>query len=75
LMFASTVWGVVFPAGPASTQSVWKEHPVLGPGDLPILGLLFRVRHQTMQSTNLYIIVVPRILTNGSAAPSGLPLR
>ncbi|HYZ15636.1 MAG TPA: secretin N-terminal domain-containing protein [Candidatus Acidoferrum sp.] len=46
---------------------------VPGIGDLPLIGSLFRVRHDQRQSTNLYIIVVPHILTNGSPVPPGLP--
>jgi general secretion pathway protein D len=42
---------------------------VPGIGDLPIIGSLFRVRHNQSMSTNLYIIVVPHILTNGSPVP------
>jgi general secretion pathway protein D len=42
---------------------------VPGIGDLPIIGGLFRVRHNQSMSTNLYIIVVPHILTNGSPVP------
>ena len=34
-------------------------------GDLPILGGLFRVRHDTHTLTNLYIIVTPHIVTKG----------
>jgi type II secretory pathway component GspD/PulD (secretin) len=38
-----------------------------------LIGGLFRVRHDQRQSTNLYIIVVPHVLTNGNPAPRGLP--
>ena len=31
-------------------------------GRLPVIGPLFRVRHDTSQNTNLYIIVTPRII-------------
>jgi general secretion pathway protein D len=34
-------------------------------GDLPILGGLFRVRHDSHTLTNLYIIVTPHIVTKG----------
>jgi general secretion pathway protein D len=40
-----------------------------GIGDLPIIGGLFHVRHNQSMSTNLYIIVVPHILTGGSPVP------
>lgn len=46
---------------------------VPGIGDLPLIGGLFRVRHDQRQSTNLYIIVVPHILTNGNPVPKGIP--
>jgi general secretion pathway protein D len=46
---------------------------VPGIGNLPLIGGLFRVRHDQRQSTNLYIIVVPHVLTNGNPAPRGLP--
>lgn len=36
--------------------------PILG--DLPIIGAFFRVRHESAQSTNLYIIVTPHIVAN-----------
>ena len=45
---------------------------VPGIGDLPLIGGLFRVRRETHQSTNLYIIVTPRILTNGNPVPPGV---
>ncbi len=31
-------------------------------GDLPLIGSLFRVRHDTRQRTNLYIVVTPRVV-------------
>jgi type II secretory pathway component GspD/PulD (secretin) len=46
---------------------------VPGIGNLPLIGGLFRVRHDQRQSTNLYIMVVPHVLTNGNPAPRGLP--
>ncbi|HTJ26312.1 MAG TPA: secretin N-terminal domain-containing protein [Candidatus Limnocylindria bacterium] len=45
---------------------------VPGLGDLPLIGGLFRVRHDTREATNLYIIVVPHILTNGNPVPAGV---
>jgi general secretion pathway protein D len=42
---------------------------VPGIGDLPLIGGLFRVRHDQSASDNLYIIVVPHILTEGSPVP------
>lgn len=48
---------------------------VPGIGSLPLIGGLFRVRHDQRQSTNLYIIVVPHILSNGNPAPAGVPVR
>ena len=35
---------------------------VPGIGDVPVIGGLFRVRHDTRQRTNLYIVVTPRIV-------------
>jgi general secretion pathway protein D len=46
---------------------------VPGIGNLPLIGGLFRVRHDQRQSTNLYIIVVPHVLTNGNPVPRDLP--
>jgi general secretion pathway protein D len=46
---------------------------VPGIGDLPLIGWLFRVRHDQRQSTNLYIIVVPHVLTGGNPVPPGVP--
>jgi general secretion pathway protein D len=44
-----------------------------GIGDLPLLGGLFRVRHDTGTLTNLYIVVTPHILGHqGNPPPSGL---
>lgn len=48
---------------------------VPGLGDLPLIGWLFRLRHSSAQSTNLYIIVVPHILTTGNPPPPGFPPR
>jgi general secretion pathway protein D len=48
---------------------------VPGIGDLPLIGWLFRVRHDQSKSTNLYIIVTPHILTNGNPVPAGVPSR
>lgn len=36
-----------------------------GIGDLPIIGALFRVRHDSFARTNLYIIVTPHIISYG----------
>lgn len=46
---------------------------VPGIGDLPLIGGLFHVRHDQRQSTNLYIIVVPHILSGGNPVPRGVP--
>lgn len=43
-----------------SEISNMSKIPILG--DLPILGAFFRVRHDSAQSTNLYIIVTPHIV-------------
>jgi type II secretory pathway component GspD/PulD (secretin) len=43
--------------------------PVIG--DLPLIGGLFRIRHDQSISTNLYIIVTPHILANGNPVPPG----
>lgn len=40
-----------------------QKLPILG--DIPLLGGLFRVRHDSKTSTNLYIIVTPHIVTKG----------
>lgn len=49
--------------------------PILG--DLPIIGGLFRTRHDTTTRTNLYVIITPHIIqTNGSnltVPPARLP--
>jgi general secretion pathway protein D len=42
---------------------------VPGLGDLPVIGGLFHVRHDSAQNTNLYIIVTPHILKNGVNPP------
>jgi general secretion pathway protein D len=46
-----------------------------GLGDLPVIGWLFHVRHASAASTNLYIIVVPHIITAGNPPPPGFPPR
>ncbi|GAC1420294.1 MAG: hypothetical protein NVSMB5_12650 [Candidatus Velthaea sp.] len=46
-----------------------------GIGDLPLIGSFFRVRHETRQATNLYIIVVPHIVSVGSPVPPGTPVQ
>jgi general secretion pathway protein D len=46
-----------------------------GIGDLPLIGGLFHVRHDRRQSTNLYIIVIPHVLTSGNPPPRGVPGR
>ncbi len=38
-----------------------------GIGDLPLIGALFRVRHDTESHTNLYILITPHIIQPGSA--------
>lgn len=47
-----------------SEISNMSKIPLLG--DLPILGAFFRVRHDSSQSTNLYIIVTPHIVASKS---------
>ena len=42
---------------------------VPGLGSLPILGGLFRNRHESRVSTNLYIVVTPHVIHTASAAP------
>ncbi len=46
--------------------------PILG--DVPIVGGLFHVRHDSSTNTNLYIIVTPHILINGVNPPPARPL-
>ncbi|MGP6157652.1 MAG: type II secretion system protein GspD [Vulcanimicrobiaceae bacterium] len=48
---------------------------VPGIGDIPLIGWLFRVRHDQSKLTNLYIIVTPHILTNGNPVPPGVPTK
>jgi general secretion pathway protein D len=36
-----------------------------GIGDIPIIGGFFRVRHRSMSTTNLYIIVTPHVVSYG----------
>ena len=56
-----------------------KKVPSLG--NLPLIGQFFRDQTNNTQSTNLYIVVTPHILTNGvngtteetPAAPLALP--
>jgi general secretion pathway protein D len=45
--------------------------PVLG--DLPLLGGLFRIRHNSSSTDNLYIVVTPRIIERGGPSPSPSP--
>lgn len=45
-----------------------------GVGDIPLLGGLFHVRHDSSTNTNLYIIVTPHIVKNGSNPPPARPL-
>lgn len=50
--------------------------PILG--DLPIIGGLFRVRHDTLTHTNLFIFITPHIVrphaqTNAVTPPAALP--
>ncbi len=45
-----------------------------GFGDIPLIGGLFHVRHDTTSNTNLYIIVTPHILKNGINPPAARPL-
>ncbi len=48
-----------------------------GIGDLPLIGGLFRVRHNSLQTINLYIIVTPHIIPalggNAAATPAPSP--
>jgi general secretion pathway protein D len=59
--------------GLLETDELRSLAKVPGIGDLPLIGWLFRVRHDQMKSTNLYIIVTPHILTNGNPVPPGVP--
>jgi general secretion pathway protein D len=45
-----------------------------GIGDIPLLGGLFHVRHDSSTNTNLYIIVTPHVVKNGSNPPPARPL-
>jgi general secretion pathway protein D len=45
--------------------------PVLG--DLPLIGSLFRVRHNSSSTDNLYIVVTPQIIERGGPSPSPSP--
>jgi general secretion pathway protein D len=45
-----------------------------GFGDIPLIGGLFHVRHDSSQNTNLYIIVTPHVVKNGSNPPPARPL-
>lgn len=47
--------------------------PILG--DLPLIGSFFRVRHDSHDGTNLYIIVVPHILPIGAPVEAGAPVQ
>ena len=40
-----------------------------GIGDLPLIGGLFRVRHDTETHTNLYILITPHIILPGEPSP------
>lgn len=53
--------------------STMSKIPVLG--DLPVIGGLFRVRHDSNTKTNLYIIITPRIVhqIQEQKPPAGLP--
>ncbi len=46
-----------------------------GLGDLPLIGSIFRTRHDSTSRTNLYIVVTPRIVQRASDVmqPAGLP--
>ncbi len=45
-----------------------------GFGDIPVIGGLFHVRHDSSENTNLYIIVTPHVVKNGSNPPPARPL-
>ncbi|HVA32927.1 MAG TPA: secretin N-terminal domain-containing protein [Candidatus Baltobacteraceae bacterium] len=45
--------------------------PILG--DLPLIGGLFRVRHDTTQRTNLYIIITPHVIQHTGVPVEPLP--
>jgi general secretion pathway protein D len=45
-----------------------------GIGDIPLVGGLFHVRHDSSTNTNLYIIVTPHVLRNGVNPPAARPL-
>lgn len=43
-------------------QEITNLSKIPGIGDLPLIGGFFRVRHDTTQRTNLYIIITPHII-------------
>lgn len=45
-----------------------------GFGDIPLIGGLFHVRHDSSNNTNLYIIVTPHVVKNGANPPPARPL-
>ncbi len=45
-----------------------------GIGDIPLIGGLFHVRHDSSTNTNLYIIVTPHVVKNGMNPPPARPL-
>jgi general secretion pathway protein D len=45
-----------------------------GVGDIPLIGGLFHVRHDSSTNTNLYIIVTPHVVKNGANPPPARPL-
>jgi general secretion pathway protein D len=50
-----------------------SKFPILG--DLPIIGGLFRVRHDTSSTDNLYIVVTPQIIQPDGASASIKPVK
>jgi general secretion pathway protein D len=43
-------------------EEISNLQKIPGIGDLPLIGAFFRVRHDTTQKTNLYIIITPHII-------------
>ncbi len=54
-------------------QEITNLSKIPGIGDLPIIGGLFRVRHDTTQRTNLYVIITPHIIRNVGYPNQPLP--
>lgn len=60
-----------------STQQMREEHKVPLLGDLPVLGWLFRVSHETQRKTNLMVFITPHIIKDPAqleaVSATGLP--